>query len=497
MISRGLLLLAIAVSVFVLSACGGGGGGNDTAGETPTVEEQVRTVTSDDGKLTLEIPVTAVDEDTEITATAVPLDELPDELQVVQGAGTGYRLEPDGLAFAEPVAVALELDRSELNEDPDGGVTAHALVSLGSDGELELLDDLVTEASLGSDTIVARGSLRHFSWLTRTQGSLMVRLEEVDIMQPVGATFTAGAIMTNTDASGKVLLRAANGEFLTVLGDVAVVGERVFGPADLAGGVQTGGVGTYECPDEEVSDFYAVRAYATSVVDGKEALLTVWVAGDVDCVAGLPPTPTELPTEERVLVIQSAGCVHAGMESILLDSVALIYLSGEVGPGVPHFNVDAWPVSLLDSGMTVGASVEGPGVLESSVSAVTDSNAMALLEFPINAYGPYTITIESVAGPDGSSFEMVPDSLSVMTYDVGDVCTPPGVTSVGDAGCAELGDVNGDGIVDLGDSILVAQFLAGVVDSLPCPDAADANGDGHVGMSDAGAITEVFMRLGQ
>ena len=80
-------LALVAVSL-TLAACG------DGDGDTP----ETIVITSDDGKLTIEIAPDALDdEDIVMSITAVPLEELPEELQVVRGAGTGYRPEPDGL----------------------------------------------------------------------------------------------------------------------------------------------------------------------------------------------------------------------------------------------------------------------------------------------------------------------------------------------------------------------------------------------------------------
>ena len=85
---RYLLPLAILAGVllFVTAACGGDSGPDapPTAAATPTPD--VRIVTSDDGKLTLAIPLGAVSDDQEITITAVPLAELPDPLPNVRGA---------------------------------------------------------------------------------------------------------------------------------------------------------------------------------------------------------------------------------------------------------------------------------------------------------------------------------------------------------------------------------------------------------------------------
>ena len=132
----------------------------------------------------------------------------------MQGAGDGYRLEPEGLRFLGPVTVSLELDRAELEDEPEGEITAYVLVSLTEDGERELLDEPVTEATLGEDTIAVRGELGHFSWLTRTKSSLTFSLEKVKREQPVGGKFTAKMKAKNTDKSGTVTLTFVGGNIL-------------------------------------------------------------------------------------------------------------------------------------------------------------------------------------------------------------------------------------------------------------------------------------------
>ncbi len=209
-------LASALVSLVVLAACGGNGAGptspTPSEGDATAIGEESRTVTSDDGKLTLKIPPEALGEDVPITITSVPLEELPQALQEVQGAGGGYRLEPEGLRFLGPVTVSLELDRDELEEEPEGEITAYVLVSLTEDGERELLDESVTEATLGEDTILVRGELSHFSWLTRTKSSLTFSLEKVKREQPVGGKFMAKMKAKNTDKSGRVTLGFVKGD---------------------------------------------------------------------------------------------------------------------------------------------------------------------------------------------------------------------------------------------------------------------------------------------
>ena len=304
------------VSLVVLAACGGNGAGptspTPSEGDATAIEEESRTVTSDDGKLTLKIPPEAVDEDVPITITSVPLEELPQALQEVQGAGDGYKLEPEGLRFLGPVTVSLELDRAELEDEPEGEITAYVLVSLTEDGERELLDEPVTEATLGEDTIVVRGELSHFSWLTRTKSSLTFSLEKVDRVQPVGGKFTAKMKAKNTDNSGRVTIGIVSGDLLdfgAVSRDqvsssftlsVGGLAERLAGEVTLEPGQETNeGTAPFQCADSPGRGTYGVRVLSISKVtvpdEPEGEILTVIklvIDSVIECVA---PTPTPTP----------------------------------------------------------------------------------------------------------------------------------------------------------------------------------------------------------
>ena len=475
---RALALVAVSLA---LAGCGDGDGdGPETI-----------VITSDDGKLTIEIPPDALDdEDVVISITAVPLEELPEELQVVRGAGTGYRLEPDGLEFSETVAVSLELDRAELEDEPEDGISAYALVSFSDGGELELLDGLVTEATLGEETVVARGELSHFSWLTKTKGSLTVRMDLLGIMQPVGGTFIADAEAQNSDRTGQVTLSGTIGRYFTIGGVVSIQsGETFTAATPLAMGNVTRGVAAFKCDMVGVA-LYGVRVLALSVLEGQRGgtQLEVVVDREVECFAPAPtatPGPTATPEEtaaQEVTVLQMAGCVHTqpGIQSEAQSQIFVFDLGNFTG-GFPP---------LLEN-VTVDASAKGPGLLQSTASGMTDAHGQTLLIFPIDAFGPYQIMVDHVIGPDGNELAVAPGSQFSVMVEVGDVCAPPGQLPTDNAVCGQdLGDVNGDGEVTVVDAALVLQYEAGLIDSLPCLDAADVNGDGTVDVEDAGLILQ-------
>ena len=122
----------------LIVACSGGG----SQPEGVLISAQLGgNVSSADGKLRLEIPPGALTEDTTITVTAVAFDDLPSHLQEQTDGGPGFRLEPDGLEFNEPIEVALQVSQTA---SQDGGVSAIRLITRAGDDDSESLTDLTT-----------------------------------------------------------------------------------------------------------------------------------------------------------------------------------------------------------------------------------------------------------------------------------------------------------------------------------------------------------------
>jgi hypothetical protein len=75
-------------------------------------------------------------------------------------------------------------------------------------------------------------------------------------------------------------------------------------------------------------------------------------------------------------------------------------------------------------------------------------------------------------------------SFLLATASSGRAASPTATTTVAAVPC---GDVNGDGIVDVGDALVVAQFDVGLrqCSQLTHPEACDVNGDGSCNIGDA------------
>jgi hypothetical protein len=195
----GLVVIVFVILIAAMAACTGSsndatptstgsGDANGTAVPAPTqTVEAGTTVKSDDGKLSLFIPDGAIPAGTNVTITALPHDQLPQQLREVQGSGGGYQLEPDRLVFGKPATATLTIDRSEL-DDEAGAQSVYALVSFNQSVGREVLDS-ETHATVGDATVTVSAQIKHFSFITRTKGSLKVGLLEVPHEQAVGASF--------------------------------------------------------------------------------------------------------------------------------------------------------------------------------------------------------------------------------------------------------------------------------------------------------------------
>jgi len=85
-------------------------------------------------------------------------------------------------------------------------------------------------------------------------------------------------------------------------------------------------------------------------------------------------------------------------------------------------------------------------------------------------------------------------SFLLATASLGRAASPTATTTVAAVRC---GDVNGDGIVDVGDALVVAQFDVGLrqCSQLTQPEACDVNGDGACNIGDSLRIAQCDVGL--
>lgn len=157
----------IGVLALLASACGDSAGDGITtatsaAEGTPVSAADGGTVTSDDGRLTLDIPPGAVTEDVEVSISALPPGEVPEGAEDLPVVGVVYELEPDGLQLGSPATVEVRLDPDDLGVPTgEAGVPLVFAAVFGADGSATLLDDQVISRT--ESHVVLSGTLSHFS----------------------------------------------------------------------------------------------------------------------------------------------------------------------------------------------------------------------------------------------------------------------------------------------------------------------------------------------
>ncbi|MBI5157252.1 MAG: hypothetical protein HZA58_04475 [Acidimicrobiia bacterium] len=165
--------MAVLVALLlVVAACGGGGGSSTTITTTATTTTTVAVttttqagfeVTSEDGDLTVEVPVEAMASDPGITISLLAPADFPPELA---GAADDpdariYDLGPEGLEFAAPVTVTRRLDASRFEGLTADMVPLVAMITRTADGTYEPYDDL--RVTRRGDDIFVSGTTTHFS----------------------------------------------------------------------------------------------------------------------------------------------------------------------------------------------------------------------------------------------------------------------------------------------------------------------------------------------
>lgn len=170
------IIVVVSLMMLLASACGGDaattttttqGVTTTTAGETTTTTEPGFTVTSDDGAVTLEVPVEAMADDPGITITVLdPADYPPELASAAQNPNTRiYRLLPDALTFDAPARLTrtIDVDNFGALADADHEIPIAVLLVRSPDGEYQPLDDL--HVMRRGDTVELSGDITHFSTL--------------------------------------------------------------------------------------------------------------------------------------------------------------------------------------------------------------------------------------------------------------------------------------------------------------------------------------------
>jgi hypothetical protein len=262
---------------------------------------------------------------------------------------------------------------------------------------------------------------------------------------------------------------AAHEAVCTVLPDSNVI--RIAGAASpgIPGDNTALGELHVRCNDTGVTTFeIAVEVLADATIGGPQAIAHTIQNGQVACMADV----------HAIVSVQDAS-LNGGSSASL--AVVVSDLRGR--------GLGAWTVDITKSGGS--ASLEG-------CSATYDGVCNTLL-------GPNVVRIAGAAYPGIMSDSVVLGSLRVRCLSTGTTTFEISVlilsdATVGDpqpightvqhgevtcAAVAASGDVNCDGSTTAEDALLILQYAAGMISSLPCEVNADVNSDGRVDSIDA------------
>ena len=118
-----------------------------------------------------------------------------------------------------------------------------------------------------------------------------------------------------------------------------------------------------------------------------------------------------------------------------------------------------------------------------TASGLTGDSVLARIRFNCDREGVSDLVIEVRELADATLSDPQPISFMVQNGRIACSAQSPVPLLLGDADCS--------GHVDSRDALLVLQFEAALLSSLPCPDLADVNRDGRVDSIDAGLIKQI------
>jgi len=197
----------------------------------------------------------------------------------------------------------------------------------------------------------------------------------------------------------------------------------------------------------------------------------------------------------------SAESTVLGMDSITISPGGGVTLDLRAD-GIPFPGLGAWSIGIVydPSVLTALSCVEGvaPSKCNASFSAnrvqTTGASAeghlfdvvLASITFACDGPGTSDLLIIGQDFADATQDSPVPLSFKLQNGRI--TCSPtspelPQESLVGDADC--------NGLVNSRDALLVLQFEAGLIDSLPCMELADVNEDGRIDSIDAGLIKQI------
>jgi aryl-phospho-beta-D-glucosidase BglC (GH1 family) len=201
------------------------------------------------------------------------------------------------------------------------------------------------------------------------------------------------------------------------------------------------------------------------------------------------PTVTNPPTGNCNVSFSPANSTQ-GVNSTF--DIAIVVNSGSQ-------NVAAYGFEVVYNGSVINAIDANEGAQGYlAASNLSSSGVASVTGFDASGTGPgssvelVVITFEAINEGDSTLTLNVDQLVDSDTNTVGDACGNSGSVTVSDV---STGDTNGDGIVDIIDALLTAQYYVNLNPANFNPGAADANCDGTIDIIDALLIAQYYVSL--
>ena len=148
---------------------------NPTTSPTPGASSVARTFLSDDGLLTVDVPLGAAADPSALDALARGVDDLPPELHGLEVRSAFYELAPAGVQFIAPITITRRVSLEDLEIDPSRGAPILLLAIRTLDGAWEWLKDQSLERD--GDFVSVSGLTTHTGTVFAFGGQAFTKTE--------------------------------------------------------------------------------------------------------------------------------------------------------------------------------------------------------------------------------------------------------------------------------------------------------------------------------
>jgi hypothetical protein len=429
-----LLLPAVAFAV----ACGGDSSGGGAAATIDAASGG--SVSSDDGRLTLQVPPGALVDDTRISIETLEGDDLPEGAE----GDAAYRLEPNGLSFSAPVTATLRVDLEALATRAEDGAREVPLLTVQSDGQEPELAANTAFAVSAEGVATVSGEIEHFSLLQRKKSGLWFSLSTPDDVIP-GVDFESGLNLYYFYDNGSLTgLRreSITGEF-TGSDEITVVSvngrpggsfDGYYAPFDAD--LICTSLGSHSFRIHSEVSFSAVSRAGADKPHVVSVTFQVGVNCTVVPTATLTPepfigTPTQapfVPTETpTVIVLDETGC-RVDVQTNLQGSV-------DTQDGIRwNVRVDLKVEGRFAVGYDAVVLIDKAGVQSQASGTTADEGRITFSVLQVDP-GDYTLDVTEVRDPDGETCSQEPGST---THAAWTVDAPPPLTGEVSVNCTHL-----------------------------------------------------------